>query len=242
MLTKTTSPTNGLIWSPPTPAAASLMPSGPAQEPLWEGEGAPCFQCCKAIWICNVPTPRYNHPNPIPWLKHTSIAHTWEIALQKDSTLRDQDVYLCFCDITHGCDLCSGIGLFGLCCQRRADKKRPKHFQTLPFLYVSHLFFSRVCAETLGMKMWGLPGVHPHHPIPSPPLRTKPPPVARAWPSNLAPSPGVWHTLGPSSAPRTRVSGTDPAFVYRAKSLLSSQSALVRIRGAAPFLDRQTRL
>lgn len=70
-----------------------------------------------------------------------------------------------------------------------------------------------------------------HSPTSSPSLN-KASPVFLAWPSNLASSLGVQHDL--SQGCQGLSEHTGPAFVYRAKSLSSMQSALVGIR-TAPF-------
>lgn len=75
-----------------------------------------------------------------------------------------------------------------------------------------------------------------HTPLPPPPPEQSLPSFL-AWPSNLACSLGVQHDL--SQGCQGLSGHTGPAFVYRAKSLSSMQSALVGIR-TAPF--RQGRL
>lgn len=92
-----------------------------------------------------------------------------------------------------------------------------------------------VCTETTGVETLGAPWGS-HTPQPPPPLWTKPPQL-RAWPSNLASSLRVQHDL--SQGCQGPCEHTGPAFVYRAKSLSSMQSALAGIRTA---LFRQGRL
>lgn len=80
------------------------------------------------------------------------------------------------------------------------------------------------------METWGLPGVRTLPYIL--PLTEQSLPSFLAWPSNLASSLGVQHDL--SQGCQGLSEHTGPAFVYRAKSLSSMQSALVGIR-TAPF-------
>lgn len=86
------------------------------------------------------------------------------------------------------------------------------------------------------METWGLPGVRTL-PYLLPLAEQSLPSFFFAWPSNLASSLGVQHDL--SQGCQGLREHTGPAFVYRAKSLSSMQSALVGIR-TAPF--RQGRL